>query len=88
MLAGNEERVMEIADLIAGEPASVSTWTHRVYERIRGQSLSDAAWRSLFELGVATAAASLAPARSAIAGNSAALSFMKEFTDVSPSFLK
>lgn len=48
---------MEIADLIAGEPASVSTWTHRVYERIRHQPLTDAAWRSLFELGVGTALA-------------------------------
>jgi hypothetical protein len=48
---------MEIADLIAAEPASVATWTHRVYERIRSQPMTDAAWRSLFELGVSTALA-------------------------------
>lgn len=48
---------MEIADLIEGEPASVATWTHRVYERIRSQPLSDAAWRSIFDLGVGTALA-------------------------------
>lgn len=48
---------MEIADLIEGEPASVATWTHRVYERIRSQPLTDAAWRSIFDLGVSVALA-------------------------------
>ena len=48
---------MEIADLIAEEPVSVSTWTYRVYDRIRRQPLTDAAWHSLFDLGVTTALA-------------------------------
>ncbi|MFA7296946.1 MAG: hypothetical protein WC211_07155 [Dehalococcoidia bacterium] len=46
---------MEIADLIEGEPDSVATWTHRAYERIRARPLTDAAWQSIFDLGVDTA---------------------------------
>ena len=46
---------MDIADLIAEAPPVVATWTHRVYDRIRGHALTDATWRSLFDLGVTTA---------------------------------
>ena len=46
---------MDIADLLAEKPQLVATWAHRVYERVRGQALTDAAWQSLFDLGVSTA---------------------------------
>ena len=43
---------MEIADLLATEPASIAPWAYRVYERIRRQPLPDEEFRALFERGI------------------------------------
>lgn len=44
----------DITDLTATEPPVVASWAHRVYDRVRGEHLTDLEWRALFEFGVDT----------------------------------
>lgn len=46
---------MDIADLLTAEPASLASWTHRAYDRVRGTHLTEREWRDLFEFGVTAA---------------------------------